>query len=129
MTGANLIVTKRSPRSVPETVDRLTDLAAAKGMKIFAVIDQSAEARAVGQQLRETTLVLFGSPAAGTPVMEAEPLFALDLPLRVLVWADDGQTKVTYYAPDELAARNHLNADLAAKLAGINPLTDSVVAP
>ena len=60
----------------------------AKGMRLFAVIDQAAEARRVGLTLRETTLVIFGSPQAGTPVMAAAPLSALDLPLKVLVWAD-----------------------------------------
>src|SRR5262245_60284553 len=93
------ITTKVSPRSVTDTVSRLTGILSAKGMKVFAVIDQSAEASRVGMQLRETTLVLFGNPAAGTPVMAAVPLAALDLPLKVLVWADDGQTKVTYYGP------------------------------
>src|ERR1035438_1533584 len=58
------IVTKLSPRSVTDTVSRLTDLVAARGMKLFAVIDQSAEARQSGLELRETTLVMFGSPAA-----------------------------------------------------------------
>jgi uncharacterized protein (DUF302 family) len=100
----------------------------AKGMKLFAVIDQSAEARQVGLSLRETTLVIFGSPAAGTPVMAAAPLAALDLPLKVLVWDDDGQTKVSYYAPTALAARHHLDPDLAGNLAGINGLTDALVA-
>ena len=80
-------------------------------------------------QLRETTLVMFGSPAAGTPVMAAAPLAAVDLPLKVLIWADDGQTKVTYYAPAALAARYDLSADLAAKLAGIDPLADALIAP
>jgi len=121
--------TKVSPRSVTDTVSRLTGLLSARGMKVFAVIDQSAEASQVGMRLRETTLVLFGSPAAGTPVMVAVPLAALDLPLKVLVWADDGQTKVTYYAPAALAARYDLSADLAAKLAGIDPLTDALIAP
>ena len=121
--------TKVSPRSVTDTVSRLTGILSAKGMKVFAVIDQSAEASQVGMRLRETTLVLFGSPAAGTPVMVAAPLAALDLPLKVLVWADDGQTKVTYYAPAALAARYELSADLAAKLAGIDPLTDALIAP
>lgn len=121
--------TKVSPRSVTDTVSRLTGILSAKGMKVFAVIDQSAEASQVGMRLRETTLVLFGSPAAGTPVMVAAPLAALDLPLKVLVWADDGQTKVTYYAPAALAARYDLSADLAAKLAGIDPLTDALIAP
>jgi len=97
------ITTKDSPRSVSVTVSRLTSILAAKGLKVFAVIDQSAEASQVGLQVRETTFVLFGSPAAGTPVMAAAPLAALDLPLKVLIWADDGQTKVSYYGPAALA--------------------------
>jgi uncharacterized protein (DUF302 family) len=60
------VTTKVSPRSVAATVARLTGILSAKGMKVFAVIDQSEEAREAGQQLRETTLVIFGSPAAGT---------------------------------------------------------------
>jgi uncharacterized protein (DUF302 family) len=123
------VVTKLSPRSVDDTVSRLTDLVAAKGMKLFGVVDQSAEARQVGLQLRETILVSFGSPVAGTPVMAASPLSALDLPLKVLVWADGDQTIVAYYAPAALAARHQLSADLAERLAGIDPLTDALVAP
>jgi len=123
------IVTKLSPRSVPETVTRLTDMLAAKGITVFAVIDQTAAARAVGLELRATTLVIFGNPAGGTPVMAAVPLAALDLPLKVLVWDDAGQAKVSYYAPATVAARHHLSPDLAAKLAGIDPLTDALVAP
>jgi uncharacterized protein (DUF302 family) len=123
------ITTKISPRSVTETVSRLTGILTAKGLKVFAVIDQRAEASAVGMELRETTLVLFGNPAAGTPVMVGAPLSALDLPLKVLIWADAGQTKVTYYGPAALAARYDLSADLEAKLAAIDPLTDALVAP
>ena len=122
------IVTKLSPRPVADTVSKLTGMISAKGMKLFSVIDQSAEARQAGLTLRETTLVIFGSPAAGTPVMAAAPLAALDLPLKVLVWADDGQTKVSYDAPAALAARHHLGPDLAGNLAGINALTDALVA-
>jgi len=123
------VVTKISPRSVAETVTRLTDLIAARGQKVFAVIDQRAEALTAGLDLRDTTLVIFGSPAAGTPVMEAAPLAALDLPLKVLIWAgDDGGANVSYYAPAALAARHHLSGDLASRLAGIDPLTDALVA-
>jgi uncharacterized protein (DUF302 family) len=123
------IVTKLSPRSVPETVARLTDMLAAKEITVFAVIDQTAAARAVGLELRATTLVIFGNPAGGTPVMAAVPLAAIDLPLKVLVWDDAGQAKVSYYAPATLAARHHLGPDLAAKLAVVDPLTDALVAP
>jgi uncharacterized protein (DUF302 family) len=122
------IVTKVSPLSVSDTVSRLTNLVTSKGMRLFAVIDQSAEARAVGLQLRDTTLVIFGSPALGTPVMAAAPLTALDLPLKVLVWADGTQTRVSYYSPASLASRHGLSPDLAAKLAGIDVLTDALIA-
>ena len=123
------IVTKISPRSVADTVTRFTDLLGARGVKVFAVIDQTAAAREAGLQLRDTTLVIFGSPAAGTPVMDAAPLAALDLPLKVLVWDDGGRTKVTYYAPAELAARYQLSTGLEGNLAAINPLTDALIAP
>ena len=122
------IVTKLSPHPVAETVSKLTGMISAKGIRLFAVIDQSAEARQAGLSLRETTLVIFGSPAAGTPVMAAAPLAALDLPLKVLVWDDDGQTKVSYYSPDALAARHHLSAGLAGNLAAVNALTDALTA-
>jgi uncharacterized protein (DUF302 family) len=122
------VVTKLSRRPVADTVSALTGMISAKGMKLFAVIDQSAEASAAGLSLRETTLVIFGNPAAGTPVMAAAPLAALDLPLKVLIWADDGgQTQVSYLDPAALAVRHHLSADLAANLAGINALTDALV--
>jgi len=123
------VVTKLSPRSVGDTVARLTDMLAAKGVRLFDTIDQRAAAREVGLDLRETVLVIFGNPAAGTPVMMAAPLSALDLPLKVLIWDDEGQTRVTYYAPAALAARHHLNAGLAAKLSVVDPLTDALVAP
>ena len=123
------VVTKLSPRSVGDTVARLTGLLAAKGVQVFAMIGQRAAARTAGLELRETVLVIFGNPAAGTPVMAAAPLAALDLPLKVLIWDDQGQAKVTYYAPAALAARHHLDADLAAKLAIVDPLTDALVAP
>jgi len=123
------VVTKLSPRSVADTTARLTDILAAKGVRLFTVIDQSAAARQVGLQLRDTTLVIFGSPAAGTPVMVASPMAGLDLPLKVLVWDDGGQTKVSYYSPAELAARHGLGPDLEKNLAAINALTDATVAP
>ena len=122
------VTTKVSPRSVSATVSRLTGILSAKGLKVFAVIDQSGEARQVGLQLRETTLVIFGSPVAGTPVMAAAPLSALDLPLKVLIWDDGGQTNVTYYSPAAIAERYGLSEELAARLAGIDPLTDALIA-
>jgi uncharacterized protein (DUF302 family) len=121
------VVTKRSSRSVGETVERLVSLLEAKGMKVFDVIDQREEARRVGLELRATTLVLFGSPVAGTPVMDAVPLAALDLPLKVLVWADGAATCVSYVSPSALARRYAIAPELARNLSGIDALTDALV--
>jgi uncharacterized protein (DUF302 family) len=121
------VVTKVSPWSPADTISRLSAVAAARGMKVFAVIDHSGEARQIGLELRDTKLVIFGSPAVGTAVMEAAPLSALDLPLRVLVWVDGHQTKLSYTAPTALAARYGLSAELMTGLSGIDALTSAVI--
>ena len=92
-----------SPWSMADTLARLSAVVAARGMEVFAVIDHSGKARDVGLDLRDTKLVIFGSPSAVTRVIEAAPLAALDLPLRVVVWEDGYRTLVSYPAP----ARSH----------------------
>ena len=96
-------------------------------MTIFTTIDQRAAAQSVGQELRETVLIVFGNPAAGTPVMDFAPLAGLDLPLKLLVWNDGGQTRVSYLTPAALAARYALPPSLAAPLAGIDQLTEDAL--
>jgi uncharacterized protein (DUF302 family) len=121
------IVTKHSLWSVADSVARLEAVVAARGLKLFTVIDHSGEAEAVGLALRNTKLVIFGSPQAGTPVMDASPLAALDLPVKVLVWTDGLVTNVSYTAPATLAARYGLSDDLSSRLAGIDAITDAVI--
>jgi Domain of unknown function DUF302 len=88
--------------------------------RAFRPFPQSPPEREVGRSNRPGRV-------AELPVMAAAPLAALDMPLKVLIWADDGQTKVTYTAPTALAARYGLSQELAARLAGIDGLTDSLV--
>ena len=71
-------MSKPSPYSVAVTVNRLQRIIEEKSLKLFAVIDHSGEAARVGLTMPDTKLVLFGSPAAGTPVMVSAPLAALD---------------------------------------------------
>lgn len=122
-----VVVTKVSPWSMADTVARLSAVVAARGMKVFAVIDHSDEARRVGLALRDTKLFIVGSPSASTPVIAAAPLAALDLPLRVIVWEDGYQTKVSYPSPAEVARRYGLDGDLAAALDSIDAVTTAVV--
>jgi uncharacterized protein (DUF302 family) len=112
--------------SVDAVVERLVSLIEARSMKVFAVIDHGEGASRAGLSLRATKVVIFGSPMAGTPVMEASPLTALDLPLKVLIWDDGGTTTISYTDPAVLAARHGLSPELSARLAGIGPLVESL---
>jgi len=125
---ASAVVTRASPWSVADTISRIEQVLASKGIKLFAVIDHSGEAHAAGLELRETRVVIFGNPAMGTAVMEAVPLAALDLPLKVLVWADGEQTRVSYVPPATLAGRYGLRADLTGRLAGVELVVEAALA-
>jgi uncharacterized protein (DUF302 family) len=126
--GAEGIATTVSAGTVAQTLDRLLALLAVKGLKVFAVIDHSGEAAAVGLTLRDTKVVVFGSPKAGTPVMAAAPLSALDLPLRVLILDDAGTTVLAWTRPTALGARHHLAPELVERIAGIEDLVRAVAA-
>jgi uncharacterized protein (DUF302 family) len=105
----NGIVTRASAYSAAETLDRLEAALRQHGIKIFARIDQQAEAQSVGLAMRPTQLLIFGSPQAGTPLMTAFPTLALDLPLKALVWeAEDGKVWLLTNRPDYLQARHGL---------------------
>jgi uncharacterized protein (DUF302 family) len=88
-----------------ETLERLESALAASGNRIFARLDQAAAAADVGLTLRPTVLFLFGNPAAGTPLMNAAPAFALELPFRVLVWLDGDTVRVATAVLAQRAAR------------------------
>lgn len=112
------IVSCVSQHSVDETVSRLESLLQAKGIKLFAVVDHSGEAAAVGFTMRPTRLLIFGSPSAGTPVMLAAPSAALDLPLKILVATrEDGTVLLSWNDPEWLQKRHQFPGELAANLA------------
>jgi len=101
------IVSRPSPFSVEETLDRLQKVLAAKGVRLFALVDHSGEAEKAGLAMPPTKLLIFGNPAAGTPVMLAAPTAALDLPLKILVWQDSsGAVQISWNSPAWLQQRH-----------------------
>jgi uncharacterized protein (DUF302 family) len=118
MSDTTDIVTKTAVASVEETVAKLQAEVERRGLQVFAVIDHSGEARRQGLELRDTKVVMFGSPRAGTPVMAAAPLIALDLPLKVLVFDDRGTTTLSYLTPDALVRRYGLETSHAETFVG-----------
>ena len=114
------LITLASERPVAAVADRLEEVARERGLTVFARIDHHAGAVAAGLEMQEAQVVLVGSPKAGTPIMSAAPLVALELPLRVLIWAGaDGRTWVTLTDPDWLGERFSVPPDL---IDGIRPL-------
>jgi uncharacterized protein (DUF302 family) len=121
---ADGVVHVRSPHTVADTVASLSSAIRVAGATLFAVVDHSGEAARAGLSLRDTKLLIFGNPVAGTPIMVAAPLAALDLPLKVLVWEDGGGTVwMSYLDPGWLAARHGLTGQLAAPLSAPAVLT------
>ncbi len=120
------IIEKTAVGRVDDVVAAFVARATSHGLTVFDVIDHSGAAHEVGLTLRDTKVVIFGSPKAGTPVMQSAPLVALDLPLKVLIWDDQGTTRVAYTDPDALASRYDLAPELVNNLRGIGPLTDSL---
>jgi uncharacterized protein (DUF302 family) len=117
------LVSIPSRHSVDSTVSRITGLLAAKGIKLFAVIDHSGEAAAAGLPMPPTRVVLFGNPKGGTPLMLASPSVAIDLPLKLLVAEDAaGKVTVTWNSPEWLRARHGFPEALMANIAVLETL-------
>jgi uncharacterized protein (DUF302 family) len=123
------VIHQRSSYTVNETLDRLSGAIDDAGAKIFTVIDQTAEAEGVNLQLRDTVLLIFGNPAAGTLLMDAAPLSALDLPLKILIWTDDhGDVWMSYLSAEWLAERYGLPTNLIEPLKAPESLARGVAA-
>lgn len=111
------IVTRGSPYAFGPTLERIESMLAAKGATVFARIDHSAEAKKVGLEMLPATLLVFGNPKAGTPMMIAAPSIAIDLPLKILVSQDkSGGVSVSYASGSFLAARHGLTEEQARPL-------------
>lgn len=112
------IVSIPSPYPFADTVQRLLSAFANHDLKIFATIDQRAEAAEVGLTMPPTTLLIFGNPKSGTPIMLEQPLAALDLPLKALVTESmPGEVIVSFNAAAYVLQRHSLSAELSNNLA------------
>jgi len=123
------VVSISSAYPFADTVQRLLSAFADHSLKVFATIDQKAEATAVGLTMPPTTLIIFGNPKAGTPLMLAQPLCGVDLPLKVLVTeATPGEVSVSFNAATYILERHSLSADLLKNLTPAELLITSAVA-
>lgn len=102
------VVQLDSKHDFATTVAKLKAAIEEKKMTIFAVIDHQAAAEKAGLKMQKAQLIIFGAPAAGTPLMVKDPAFALQLPLKVLVSEENGQVKVYFNDTKELIKNSRL---------------------
>jgi uncharacterized protein (DUF302 family) len=124
----NGLIHLASKHSVDDTLQRLQALLQEKNIKIFALVDHSGEAAKAGLTMRPTKLLIFGNPKGGTPLMQASPTAAIDLPLKALIWEDiEGQVRLTYNDPEYLKQRHNIPVELVANIAGVSGLLEKAV--
>jgi uncharacterized protein (DUF302 family) len=112
-----------SRHSVDDIVSRLQALLLEKNIQLFALIDHSGEAKAVGLDMPPTKLLIFGSPRAGTPLMLAAPSTALDLPLKILVAEQpNGEVSLSWNDPAWLQQRHGFPKEMQSVIAAVGAL-------
>jgi uncharacterized protein (DUF302 family) len=117
-----------SPYSVDVTVSKLKALIEGKGLNLFAHIDHSAGAVQAGLHMQPAHVLIFGHAKAGTPLMMASPLLALDLPLKALIWEDAGKKVwVSYNTTEFLVQRHAIPVELSKNIAGVEGLVKTAL--
>ena len=129
ISDANGVALTASPHGYAETVARLRSEIERRRLTLFTAIDQRMEAERAGLQLRPTTLLIFGSPAAGTKVMDVSPEAAIDLPLKILIWRDETErVRIAVNDALYLQRRHGLADDLLPVLGAAQSVVDAALA-
>lgn len=98
--------------SVEEAFARLQSAVEEAGATIFATVDHGAGASEAGMDLGASKLLIFGNPQLGTPVMQADMMAGLALPMKMLVYADGDRTYVAYEEVEDMFQRLDVGEDL-----------------
>lgn len=77
-------------QGVAATMDALVAAVEGAGATVFARVNHAGGAESVGMVLAPAELLIFGNPKLGTPAMQDDIAAGIFLPLRVLVYEDEG---------------------------------------
>ena len=126
------LVKVHSAYPIEETIARVKQDVAAKGIPLFAEIDQSGLAGKAGIALRPSRLLIFGNPPLGAQFLTSNPDAGLDWPVRLLVRQEsDGSVVVVYTDFNWIADRFGIadrQAQFAMASSVIGSVTSSVAA-
>jgi uncharacterized protein (DUF302 family) len=125
--SVNGLIQLQSEHAFLDTVSRLESTVQSKGLTIFDRIHFNDDAQKAGLTMNPATLIIFGNPKAGTPLMQATPAIAIDFPLKILVSQDsEGKVWISYNSVEYLKERHNIPADLVKNIAGITMIAKSI---
>ena len=103
----------QSPYTFTQTIERLQEILKSKGITVFATIDHQAAAKAVGEKLAPATVLIVGNPKIGTALMQENPRFAIELPLKILIYEDGKKVNIRYEKIAAIAEKYHIKQNFA----------------
>mgnify|MGYP002742493060 FL=1 len=102
-----------SPLAFEETVAALQKTLNSKGITIFATIEHHKAAEAVGENMQPATVLIVGNPKVGTALMQENPRFAIELPLKILIYKEEKIVRIRYEKISAIAEKYHIKQNFA----------------
>lgn len=102
-----------SPFAFEETVVALQKELNSRGITVFATIDHQAAAKAVGENMQPATVLIVGNPKVGTALMQENPRFAIELPLKILIYKEEKIVRIRYEKISAIAEKYHIKQNFA----------------
>lgn len=127
----NLIEVK-SPFPAEVTLNKLRENVKNKGLNIFTEIDHSHAAKESNMDLSPVYVLVFGNPKVGTKLMQADPRVGIELPLKILIYENEGSTQIAYSNPENYSETYNLKdqEDILRNMSNLlNTIVQEVVKP
>jgi uncharacterized protein (DUF302 family) len=119
------LVVRACAGDVSSATERCTAELERRGLRLMATFDHGAGAASVGLDLPSEVVLVFGDPAVGTKLMQLDPALGIELPLKLLLWEQDGATHVGFIDPATWSHRYAVPADHPV-LTGMRHLLDQL---
>ena len=102
-----------SPLAFEETVAALQKTLNSKGITIFATIEHHKAAEAVGESIQPATVLIVGNPKVGTALMQENLSFAIELPLKILIYEEGKTVNIRYEKIAAIAEKYHIKQNFS----------------
>ena len=103
----------QSPLAFEETVVALQKTLNSKGITVFATIEHHKAAEAVGESMSPATVLIVGNPKVGTALMQENPLLAIELPLKILIYEEGKTVNIRYEKVTAIAEKYHIKQNFS----------------